>query len=279
MNSFTLELLFHIIGISSASGLFLKENSLFVIGDNSSYFYEYELKSSGLKRYALSENPAENTEKKLKPDFEALAFYDQSFYLFGSGSTERRTQMVQLNANTKQRISALDLSALYKRMQVLAGLTAENFNIEGVVYTGNTWYFFNRGNGKSGKNIVFAFQGKHLTSNSKITFTELNLPEINGVNSGFTDAVEVGDKLYFLAAAENANSTYHDGEVLGSMIGCIDIKTMKVVFTKEISGRHKFEGLTLQYNRGNELSFLLCEDNDSDKKQADIYLLRLDHQQ
>ena len=276
MNNFTLELLFHIIGISSASGLFLKENSLYVIGDNSSYFYEYELNSSGLKRYALNENPSENMEKKVKPDFEALAFYDRSFYLFGSGSTEKRTQMIQLNENANQKACVLDLSALYKRMQVLAGLTAENFNIEGVVHTGGAWYFFNRGNGKPEKNIVFAFHGKHLTSNSKITFTELNLPEIRGISTGFTDAVAVGDKLYFLAAAENTNSTYHDGEVLGSMIGCIDIKTMKVVFTKEISSRHKFEGLTLQYNKGNELSFLLCEDNDSYKMQADIYLLRLE---
>lgn len=275
MNSFTLELLFHIMGISSASGLFLKENSLYVIGDNSSYFYEYELKSSGLKRYALSENPAENLEKKLKPDFEALVFDGKSFYLFGSGSTETRTKMVRVNANTKERISVLDLSALYKRMQVLAGLNAENFNVEGVVHTGDTWYFFNRGNGSSGKNIVFTSHGKHLTGNPKITFTELELPEIRGVRTGFTDAIEVGDKFYFLAAAENTNSTYDDGEVLGSIIGCIDVKTMQVTFTKEISDRHKFEGLTLQYNRENELSFLLCEDNDSDKLQTDIYLLKL----
>jgi hypothetical protein len=54
MYKFTLELLFQIIGIGSASGLFLKDNSLHVIGDNSAYFYEYELKSSALKRYPIS---------------------------------------------------------------------------------------------------------------------------------------------------------------------------------------------------------------------------------
>jgi hypothetical protein len=59
------------------------------------------------------------------------------------------------------------------------------------------------------------------------------------------------------------------------MIGCIDVKTMEVVFTKEISDRHKFEGLTLRYDSENELSFLLCEDNDSDQLEADIYLLKL----
>ncbi|NQX43215.1 hypothetical protein SAMN05421820_115131 [Pedobacter steynii] len=277
MYKFTLELLFHIIGIGSASGLFLKDNSLHVIGDNSAYFYEYELKSSALKRYPLSENPAENITKKLKPDFEALAFYDHSFYLFGSGSTENRNKMVQLNANTKEVIAVKDLSALYKSMQVLSGLTAENFNLEGVVHAGDCWYFFNRGNGNSGQNIVFTVSDKQLSGDAKITFKTLQLPEIKGIRTGFTDAIEVGDKLYFLAAAENTNSTYNDGEVLGSVIGCIDVKTMNIDFTKQISDRHKFEGLTLQYKEKGEISFLLCEDNDSDQLQADIYLLKLKH--
>lgn len=275
MYKFTLELLVQIIGIGSASGLFFKDNSLHVIGDNSAYFYEYELKSSALKRYPLSENPAENITKKLKPDFEALAFYDHSFYVFGSGSTENRNRMVQLNANTKALVSVKDLSELYKSMQVLAGLSAENFNIEGVVHAGDHWYFFNRGNGNSGQNIVFTVSGKELTAEAKITFQRLPLPKIKGVRTGFTDAIKLDDKLYFLAAAENTNSTYNDGEVLGSIIGCIDVKTMKVDFTKQISDRHKFEGLTLQHKGKDEISFLLCEDNDSDQLQAAIYLLKL----
>lgn len=275
MYKFTLELLFQIIGIGSASGLFLKDNSLHVIGDNSAYFYEYEFKSSALKRYALSENPAEHIAKKLKPDFEALAFYEDSFYLFGSGSTENRTKMVQLNASTKEVIAVKDLSDLYKSMQGLAGLSAENFNIEGVVYAGDHWYFFNRGNGDSGQNIVFTLSGKQLTAKAKITFKRLQLPKIKGVRTSFTDAIKLDDKLYFLAAAENTNSTYNDGEVLGSIIGRIDLKTMKIDFTKQISDQHKFEGLTLQHKGKAEISFLLCEDNDSDQLQADIYLLKL----
>ncbi|WP_342333208.1 hypothetical protein [Pedobacter sp. FW305-3-2-15-E-R2A2] len=275
MYRFTLELLFQIIGIGSASGLFLKDNSLYVIGDNSAYFYEYELKSAALKRHALSENPAENIAKKLKPDFEALAFYEDSFYLFGSGSTENRTKMVQLNASTKEVTAVKDLSALYQSMQVLADLSAENFNIEGVVHAGDNWYFFNRGNGNSGQNIVFTVSGNQLTAEAKITFKTLNLPKIKGVRTGFTDAIKLDDKLYFLAAAENTNSTYNDGAVLGSIIGSIDLKTMKIDFTKQISDRYKFEGLTLQHKGEGEISFLLCEDNDSDQLQAAIYLLKL----
>jgi hypothetical protein len=35
-----------------------------------------------------------------------------------------------------------------------------------------------------------------------------------------------------LATAENIASTYDDGEILGSLIGRIDIETMKIDFTK-----------------------------------------------
>jgi hypothetical protein len=35
-----------------------------------------------------------------------------------------------------------------------------------------------------------------------------------------------------LATAEDTESTYDDGEVLGSLIGRINLKTMKIDFTK-----------------------------------------------
>jgi hypothetical protein len=64
MEKFTLELLFQIIGIGSASGLIYKDNSLLIIGDNSGFLYEYQ-DSHDLKRHPLLENP-ENTLKKTK---------------------------------------------------------------------------------------------------------------------------------------------------------------------------------------------------------------------
>jgi hypothetical protein len=41
-----------------------------------------------------------------------------------------------------------------------------------------------------------------------------------------------GKKIYFLATAENTAYAYDDGEILGSLIGRIDIETMKIDFTK-----------------------------------------------
>ncbi|THF49917.1 hypothetical protein E6C50_11230 [Flavobacterium supellecticarium] len=275
MNRLTLELLFQIIGVGSASGLIFDHSVLNIISDNSSYLYEYETKSANLKRHPLLENPAENIAKKIKPDFEAITSYADTLYLFGSGSTVNRNKMVKVNAKTKKVVSVVDISDLYAAMQTFAGLSSENFNIEGVAYNGKSWYFFNRGNGTTGKNIVFTIEGKNLVDDFNIIFSELKLPKIKGVRTGFTDATLVQDKLYFLAAAEDTNSTYNDGAVLGSVIGRIDIEKMKIDFTRTITDTHKFEGLTLYADSEAEISFLLCEDNDTEKLQADIYRLRL----
>ena len=102
MEKFTLELLFQIIGIGSASGLICKDNSLLIIGDNSGFLYEYQMDSKNLKRHPLLENPIENTLKKDKADFEAITQFGDSIYIFGSGSTEKRNKMIQVNATDKK---------------------------------------------------------------------------------------------------------------------------------------------------------------------------------
>lgn len=275
MHKFTLEILFQIIGIGSASGLIYKDNQLFVIGDNSGYLYEYGINNKELKRHPLTENASENIPKKDKSDFEAVTEFDGKIYVFGSGSTEKRNKMVTLDAKSKAIMATTDLSDLYLAMQSFAELPENDLNIEGATFNGSEWFFFNRGNGAKGKNIVFTVQGKNLTEEFNIIATEFKLPKLKGIRSSFTDAVTVGNKMYFLATAENTDSTYNDGEVLGSIIGCIDLTKMKIDFTKKITDTHKFEGLTLYQETDKEITFLLCEDNDTEELKANIFTLSL----
>lgn len=275
MHKFTLEILFQIIGIGSASGLIYKDHQLFIIGDNSSYLYEYSIENKELKRHPLTENPSENIVKKNKPDFEAVTEFDNKLYIFGSGSTEKRNKMVTIDSKSKEIIATTDLSDLYLAMQSFAELPQDDLNIEGAAFNGSEWFFFNRGNGTKGKNIVFTVQGKNLTEEFNIIANEFKLPKIKGIRSSFTDAITVGDKMYFLATAENTDSTYNDGEVLGSIIGCIDLTKMKIDFTKKITDTHKFEGLTFYKETEKEISFLLCEDNDTEELKASIFKVSL----
>ena len=276
MGKSTLELLFQINGMGSASGLIYKDNSLLIIGDNSGFLYEYHIDSKDLKRHPLLENPTENTLKKDKADFEAITHYGDSLYIFGSGSTEKRNKMIQVNSSDKKIIATNDIAALYATLQSFGAIKPEDFNIEGAIYTGESWFLLNRGNGSSTKNVLFTIEGKNLTNDFMILSNAYKLPKTKGVRSSFTDAVLVDDSIYFLATAEDTQSTYNDGEVLGSLIGRINLKTMKIDFTQKISSIHKFEGLTLYRNSKEKIEFLLCEDKDTEVLETEIYKLTLD---
>jgi len=273
MQKFTLELLFQIIGIGSASGLFYKDNLLTVISDNSGFLYEYNTESKDLKTYSLIPNAASNIPKKQKPDFEAVTSDAQNFYIFGSGSTENRNTMVQFDKASKTAIKAIDLSDLYLSMQSFGNINPEDFNIEGVALSGETWYFLQRGNGAKGKNMIFTVEAQNLENNFTILANDYKLPKIKGIRTTFTDGILVGKKLYFLATAEDSKSTYSDGEVLGSIIGSLNIETMKLEFTQQITDKHKFEGLALISDSEKQIEFWLCEDNDTDLQQSEIYKL------
>jgi hypothetical protein len=275
MQKFQLQLLFQIIGVGSASGLVYKDDTLYLISDNSGYLYEYNLPTSDLKKHPLFENPTENIPKPIKPDFESITLFGDNCYLFGSGSTPNRNSLMQWNTQSKKVISKKDLADLYLSMQAFEEIDTDNFNIEGSIYDGKNWYILNRGNGNRPKNVIFTVAGKNLTSEFSLLSNVFDLPKINGYNSSFTDAIRVDDKIYFLAAAENSNSTYLDGEVVGSLVGCIDIEKMTIDFTQKISDTQKFEGITLFQNSKDQIEFLLCEDNDTEILASGIYQLTL----
>lgn len=276
MEKSQIESLFKITGIGSASGLIYKNNALWIIGDNSGFLYEYQIDSKDLIRHPLLENPSENIIKKDKPDYEAITNFGEDLYIFGSGSTDKRNSMVHLNASSKKIISTYDLGELYATIKDVAKVNAEDFNLEGAIYDGKSWYLLNRGNGIACRNVLFTITGENLKDNFSVFSTDFILPELQGVRTSFTDAILIDNIIYFLATAEDTISTYDDGEVLGSIIGGIDLKTMKITFTEKISDSHKFEGLTLFSQSNEKVEFLLCEDTDTEVLETHIYKLSLD---
>ncbi len=280
MQKFQLELLFHIIGIGSASGLLLNGTSLYMVSDNSHILYNYSLTDKKLEKINLAPKghtgPLENVPKKEKADYEALTAMGEELYLFGSGSTSARNTILHVDLQSKKVHPPIDVADLYVTMQEFGQIDAENFNIEAVANDGNTWYIFNRGNGPKAQNGVFTLNGDITETAFQIVYNEVTLPKINGAQSSFTDAVFVDNKIYFLAAAEKSDSTYHDGEVAGTLAGRLDPESMEVEFTQVISDTNKFEGITLYKKHGQSLEFLLCEDTDSDAAESDIYKLTLE---
>lgn len=277
MKKFKLDLFLKIIGISSASGLIYKNDNLFIISDNSNFLYEYSITNSNLQKHLLIENEAvnENVPKKTKTDFEAITHFGDDIFIVGSGSTMARNKMVQMSEMKKKVLQNHDLTDLYLSMQYFAGISAEELNIEGVIFTGEKWYFFQRGNGKNAKNGIFTIESPYFTQGYSMLYSSYDLPKINGVQSSFTDAILVDDYFYFLASAEDSKSTYLDGEISGSSIGKINIETMKLKKVTTITDKHKFEGLTLYKNNPKTLEFLLCEDQDNEIMESQIFKLIL----
>ena len=280
MHSTTLEVFAEIDGIGSASGLFLHEDLLYIIGDSSGYLNEYNIKTKNLRKIQIlfdkTLDQLENIPKSLKPDFEILCQHGDKLYMLGSGSTPKRNLMIEFDLET-QKVIQKDLTNTYTKLKAIAKIDDQNFNLEGAIFTGNEWLLFNRGNGMDAKNGIFKIQEAELPKTKQAKFNPFKLPNIDHVESSFTDAVLVKNEIFFIATAEDTKSTYADGEIMGSFIGSINLQTLKLTFSNKISGKHKFEGITLLSQNEHSTTFLLCEDRDSEELKTVIYKLILDH--
>lgn len=267
MEKFQLSPLFEIQGIGSASGIVYHNEFLFIISDNSSYLYQYDIVTKHLDRIPLVQNSQENIPKKDKLDFEAIALKDNKLHIFGSGSTENRNKKFTYDTITSK-IEEENLEPVYKFIKHNLNITDDELNIEGALYKDEILYLFQRGNGCDNKNGI-------IILNKEVLFIPTALPKIKNIRATFTDAILIDNKIYFLAAAEDTTSTYDDGEVLGSIVGCLDAITFEIEFTNQISNSIKFEGLTLYKKTATQIEFLLCEDKDTEELASSIYLLRL----
>ncbi len=272
MEKFQLSLLFKIIGIGSASGLVYTDDKLYIISDSSTFLYEYHISEKKLDKIALVENARDGIPKKEKADLEAITKKGNELAILGSGSTENRNWLFNYHIQSKI-VEQISFTGMYQKIKSELQIKDDELNIEGLILADNKVSLFQRGNGATSKNGVI--YGNDNPENPEFKFLPFDLPKIKNVECTFTDAILVDDKIFFLACAEDTNSTYLDGEVLGSIIGIIDFKTMKLERTQQISDRHKFEGLTLYKKSNSEIEFLLCEDNDTDLLESGIYSLKL----
>jgi len=275
MDNSKLENYIKIIGLGSASGLLYIENSLFIISDNSSFLYKYSLQEKELTKIPLLANADENIPKKDKYDFESITLKGTKLHLLGSGSTSNREKRITYDLNTAA-VTEKDLSKLYQNLKQYASISDEELNIEGTLFYNEKWYLFQRGNGLNSRNGIFIINS--LKTPSKIEFVKVSLPKINKIETSFTDAILVENKIYFLATAEDCKSTYDDGEIFGTIIGRMNSETFEIECTQKISDTHKFEGVTLYKKSDSQIQFLICEDNDTEVLETNIYKLTLNNE-
>ncbi|HAF36407.1 MULTISPECIES: DUF6929 family protein [Sphingobacterium] len=265
-----LEAFISISGITAASGIVYQDRQIHIVSDNSNYIYSYSITDQKLSKTALRQSdPMENRAKAAKMDLESITFDGSRYYLYGSGSTPNRNTRFIWDGKT---VLQEDYSNIYSSLMEKFNISKEDFNIEGVVHLKDKILFFNRGNGPKGINAILEY---HPLAAEQSRCIPIELPKLNGISTGFSDATLVGNEIYFIATAENAKSTYLDGEISGSLLGKIPSDLSGKPETFEIPEKHKFEGITLKEETAHGLIFLLCEDTDSEDDHMTIYSLRV----
>ncbi|WP_353184058.1 hypothetical protein [Parapedobacter lycopersici] len=275
MTDFVLKVVATVVGVGAASGLFFRDDSVYLISDNSNYLYRYSLSADALDKVLLiADSLHEQLPKKLKRDFEAIAADGDRFYIYGSGSSDngKRNLRITLDMESRQTDAVEAMTDSYARLRELAGLRKDDFNLEGAIHRDGNVYLFNRGNGPNQMNSIFKLDA----ANRDTTFLPVELPELGGVRTALTDAVMVGgDTVYFLAAAEDTESAYHDGAVNGTLLGTLSLPDFTLGDYILISDSHKFEGITFVEADTKHLTFFLCEDPDNGEQATALYRLTL----
>lgn len=251
--------------IAAASGLVLAGNRFYLVADdeNGVMGINKDLKSSGeiyeVFPGVLPEDKKER--KKLKPDFEGMVHLPEmnALLCLPSGSKKNRIRGALVSL-ADHKITEVNFKNVYQKLEDLY----PELNIEGAVLIGENIRLFQRGNGKLHQNAVITLNLKSFLNDQikDLKVINIDLGKLKGIPLSFTDASLFKNKCYFVAVAENSESTYADGEFVGSVLGEIS-EAGEIIFTTLLDLDSKPEGLAFD-----ETSFYLVTDDDDRKKPS-----------
>lgn len=263
--------------VSSASGLEKIENHYWIASDNSSFLYQLDSNFTVIEKHKILCNKEEIIAKKDKRDFEAMFSYGEQnelLFLLGSGSKENRKTGLIYNAKLKHLVNELQIEDFYELIKSSANLNDDQLNIEAATILNDYLYLFNRKKNKVIRMLLNDFFAlvHHQISDFNIEVASFQLPEINGIEAGFSGATtdEKFKRIVFTASVEDTDNTYDDGEVLGSLIGVIDeqsFKTNKIKSYELIANNNeilnvKVESLAVLNSEEDKISCVLVTDSD-----------------
>ncbi len=230
--------------VTAASGLLKVQDYFYVVADDELSLAQFRLdpkvKGHYLEVFTGEKLPLKKKErKKAKADWEALCLFSHStlgpnphLLILPSGSEKNRSRgawiALDSKGNWKNKPQMVDFAPLYQELEK----SFEELNIEGAVMAQGVLKLFQRGNGAAGKNAVIDLDLKGVLEDLKnkkalqakniLRHHSFDLGNVKGTRLSFTDAAlnEKGE-IYFLAAAEAKDSTFHDGEFRGAILGKI----------------------------------------------------------
>lgn len=223
--------------IPSGSGITKVGDIYYVIGDDSPYLFSLDKDFKIISKTPLLDTgdySGNRISKSQKPDFEALEWIGENeLVVFGSGSkSPERDLFLRVFLGDPLIMDRVDLSDFYSQLKNLPIFEDSELNIEATAYRNNHLYLFNRN-----KNLIIRFEYSALLAYLKegVAFPtpeirQFSLPKINGIEAGFSGATALANesKIIFTASVENTDNAYDDGEIMGSIIGILDISDNSV---------------------------------------------------
>lgn len=286
-----LEPLQHAPFVSAASGLVQVGDDLFVVDDDSISLGIFSAKTLAPGRSIplfrrRPQSGDKEARKVSKPDLESLAWVETSggsgLLAFGSGSSPHRNTGVFLRFSQGRVTQVLnfDLTPLYEKL----GDRIQDLNVEGLASLGETLRLVHRGNSARGSNAIVdldletvmqsAQRGRAVGPEALKSISEVELGAVEGVPWTFTDLAPLGDgRSLFLAAAEDTDDPYSDGEILGSAVGILEADGTVTGF-RAVSNTVKLEGVHVQ-KEAQHYQLWMVSDPDSKSTPARIYRLSL----
>ncbi len=281
--------------IPSASGLEILGDYHYVLSDDSPFLFCIDEKGQSKFRLRIKDSFEMRNgriPKKLKPDFESLSALQlqgqDHLLLLGSGSAPLRHFGLLFNTALFTQ-TPIELEPLYTHLQ--SHLQPGSLNIEALAANETHLFFFQRGN-VSGENIIFRcllndFMAYIQDIERIPTFDifDFELPTFEGVQAGFSGAAWLPQRGYLLFAAslEDTQDAIADGEVLGSMIGLIDLDEnaprIKQELLTEADGsiyRGKVESVTY-WREASADTFLVKAVTDSDGGHSELLVLEVSY--
>lgn len=297
--------------LPSASGVEIIDGVIYIIGDDTPYMYVLDHSLKLLEKVTLFDSEDFETgriPKKIKPDLECmttLTIHGNKYILaMGSGSKENRDKgfLIKLPTryNKKYIVQPFSFTRLYNLLRSNPDIAGNGrLNLEAAAADGQHFILFNRAN-KSGNNVLLYFQLEefivYLTENPDLVpfpvIQNFDLPSIEGVPAGFSGASFWEGKIFFTAAAEDTSDAVDDGEVHGSLLGCMDIHTADYlrggimkdfcemkgcvpITEKDKIFKGKVESISL-YEKDSETQFVALAITDDDKGGSELLMLEID---
>lgn len=253
--------------ITAASGLIAVAEKFYIISDDELFLFSVNADFTQNPRpFRLfpGELPRDKAQrKKLKPDLEALFFIPQQkrILCLPSGSKRNRVKGAFVSIDEKGDLSGeaqeIDLEEIYIEL----AKSFSELNIEGAILLNHqVLRLFQRGNGEKKENGIVDLDLKSFLESKPLieSIKKIELGDISGTPLSFTDASIQENRIFFLAAAEDTESTYLDGEFVGAMLGEMDLEG-NILNMKQLMIANKPEGLCLSDDK----AFYLVTDADN----------------